>query len=65
MKCPICGNEEFVEVESFLKSATDVWGTDTNKYYGCTHCHVILTFNEQLVNKAIDNKSKPKGKEII
>lgn len=64
MKCPLCGNEEFVEVGSFLKRATDVWGIDTNKYFGCTQCHLILTFNKQLINRAIDLESKPKGKEV-
>ena len=64
MKCPLCGNEEFVEVGSFLKGATDVWGIDTNKYFGCTRCHLILTFNEHLTNKAIEEKCKPKGKEV-
>ena len=64
MKCPICGNEEFVAVDSFLLDATEVWGNDTNEYYGCTQCHLILTFNKQLINRVIDVKSKPKDKEV-
>lgn len=57
MKCPVCGNEEFVEVDSFLMGAVEVEGRDTNKYYGCTKCNLILQFNEELVKKALEKKN--------
>ncbi len=56
MKCPICGNEEFIEVDSFLKGAVLVEGKDTNKYYACTKCNLVLQFNEDLVKKALNKK---------
>lgn len=56
MKCPICGNEEFIEVDSFLKGAVLVEGKDTNKYYACTKCNLVLQFNEDLVKEALNKK---------
>ena len=63
MKCPICGNEEFIKVQSPLWGTVEVVGKDTSTYYGCSCCNLILQFNKDLVKTS--SKSKIKGKEVI
>ena len=58
IKCPVCGNEEMIEVQSPLIDIVEVSGFDRSKYYGCTQCSLILQFNEHLVKPKQTNKGK-------
>ena len=48
IKCPICGNEEFVKIEKPYHEGFETYIEDYTTYYGCTNCEYILRFGKGL-----------------
>ena len=55
IKCPICGNEEFVSIGSPYYEVLGDGRVDTSgSHYGCTKCGLVLVFDDLLVRRSLD-----------
>lgn len=51
-KCPICGNNDFVQLKRQENAVNWDVLSETN-VYGCTKCHFLLQFSETAVNQIL------------
>ena len=65
IKCPICGNEEFVKIEKPYHEGFETYIDDYTEYYGCTNCEYILRFGKGLAKRVMYEEffSSPEGKK--
>ena len=67
IKCPICGNTEFIEINTPYRTGMDTYIEDYTSYFACTNCGLVLRFAKQLADSAIEQEFRGtiEGKECI
>lgn len=50
IKCPVCGNEEFIPIEKPYREGFETYIQDYTQYYLCSECGLVLRFAKGLAN---------------
>ena len=53
IKCPVCGNNDFITIKDESDARCNFAVEDKNLLLGCTKCHLILNFNEYAVGLSL------------
>ena len=54
IKCPVCGNNEFVKIDRPYKEGMDTYIEDYTQYCACSKCGLVLRFAKQLVDQLFE-----------
>ena len=60
IKCPICGNKDFITIKEESDARCNFAIEDKNLLLGCTKCHLILNFNEYAVGLSLSIEEEDK-----
>ena len=59
IKCPVCGNQEFISVEEPIYIANGDGSIRTNgEFYACTSCGLTLLFNTSAASRSTEKLNK-------
>ena len=51
IKCPVCGNEEYVLIDVPYRMGMDTYIEDYTEYYACSECGLIFRFAKGIVDR--------------
>ena len=54
IKCPVCGNGEFLKIEPPYHCGMDTYIQEYTKYFACLKCGLVLRFAKDIVDNAIE-----------
>ena len=65
IKCPICGKEEFVEIEKPYSEGLDTYIKDNTNYFLCLNCGLVLRFYKKEAERILHGEflETEKGKK--
>ena len=56
IKCPVCGNEEFVLIDPPYEMGMDTYILEHTEYYACSECGLIYRFAKGIVDRMKNDK---------
>lgn len=56
IKCPVCGNEDFLEIEPPYYCGMDTYIEDCTEYYACSNCGLVLRFAKGVVDRKLEEE---------
>ncbi len=56
IKCPVCGNNEFVKIDKPYREGMDTYIEDHTQYCACSKCGLVLRFAKQLVDALFERE---------
>ena len=51
IKCPVCGNEEFVLIDPPYEMGMDTYILEHTEYYACSECGLIYRFAKGIIDR--------------
>ena len=56
VKCPVCGNEEFIEIGQPYHCGMDTYIDDMTSYFACSLCGLVLRFAPEIVQGLLERE---------